>query len=164
MTKSFKITGFKYVILSSTVLALAACGGESKQESPASKPVTTQTQPEKTTAIQKPAAAKSSISPGRKAFVQCQACHTLKPGDKHLVGPNLSGLFGSISGTKPGFKYSKDMVEKAIVWTPETLDAYITSPRKVVPKGTMAYAGMRSAEKRQALIEYLQKETAVPEE
>jgi len=44
-----------------------------------------------------------------------------------------------------------------IVWTPETLDKFITDPQALVPGNRMPYAGMANAGDRADLIAYLTK-------
>ncbi len=96
---------------------------------------------------------------GAKVFRKCKACHTLEEGGKNRVGPNLFGVIGRTSGTVEGFKYSSAMKEAAIVWDEETLDAYLTKPKAYVPKGKMAFAGIKKEGQRADLIEYLKQET-----
>jgi len=45
------------------------------------------------------------------------------------------------------------------VWDDESLSAYIENPRKYLPGGKMAYAGLKKAEDRAALLAYIKAET-----
>jgi cytochrome c len=79
------------------------------------------------------------------------------------VGPHLDGLMGRIAGGVSGFSYSSAMVEKGregLVWTPETLDAYLAKPNAYVPGTRMSYRGMADAADRAALIAWLGEVTA----
>lgn len=136
-----------------SAIAMAACSGGSDSkpasETPASAPAPAQS-----------SAPAQPVDRGATLFKKCRTCHTLGQGEPHRVGPNLHGLFGSKAATKEGFAYSKAMIASEIVWTEETLDPYIENPMKSLPGGKMVFAGMRKAEDRDALIEYLKKETA----
>jgi len=76
------------------------------------------------------------------------------------VGPNLWGLYDSVAGKREGFKYSNAMAEMTIKWDDESLSGYIENPRKFLPGGKMAFAGLRKAEDRAALLAYLKAETS----
>ena len=56
--------------------------------------------------------------------------------------PTCTEVFGRTSGTAEGFKkYSKAMKEAGIVWSEETILAYITDPKGYIPKNKMAFRG-----------------------
>lgn len=89
----------------------------------------------------------------------CRPCHGLAPGDESPVGPHLYGMFGRSAGSLEGFEYSAALRESGIVWTAETLDAWLTRPDELVPGNDMEFAGFRSADDRRALIAYLRQQT-----
>jgi cytochrome c len=93
---------------------------------------------------------------GEKKFGDCAACHRLEAGANN-VGPSLHGVFGRKAGEIADFRYSPAMKRSAIVWTPETLDKFISEPQAMVPANRMPYAGMASAGDRADLIAYLAK-------
>ena len=95
---------------------------------------------------------------GARSFNKCKACHNLTTGSKKM-GPDLQGLFGRTAGTLEGYNYSDAMKESGIVWDQETLSAYLENPRKVVPKGKMAFAGIKKDSEMKALLTYLETET-----
>jgi cytochrome c len=95
---------------------------------------------------------------GARAYEQCWACHSLKP-DESRVGPSLHGIFGREAGTLESFnRYSEPMKQSGVVWTEETLAAYITNPRKFIPGTRMTYPGLKDPEVRDALIDYLKRQ------
>ena len=49
------------------------------------------------------------------------------------------------------------MKRSGIVWTPQTIDKFITDPQATVPANRMPYAGMTNAGDRADLIAFLQK-------
>jgi len=96
---------------------------------------------------------------GEKVFNKCKACHTLGAGEKNKVGSNLHGVFGRTAGTVEGFKYSKAIMESGVVWSEETLDAYLTKPRDFIPKNKMTFAGLKNDDQPAGLIAYLKEAT-----
>ena len=100
---------------------------------------------------------------GELLGLACQACHSLNPGAAHIVGPNLSGIFGRPAATAPGFGgYSDALRASGIVWSPEILDRWLEDPAGFLPGTTMAFTGYRNPEDRAALIAFLVDATAVP--
>jgi cytochrome c len=92
---------------------------------------------------------------GQTVFkTQCATCHSVVEGKK-LIGPSLFGIVGRQAGQIADFKYSQANKESGLTWDEPTLDRYLTSPKDVVPKTIMAYAGVKDAQKRKDLISYL---------
>ncbi len=97
---------------------------------------------------------------GARAFLQCRACHNLKPGQPDTVGPNLAGSFGARFGAnRPAFNYSDAAKASMVVWNDTSLDRWLENPAAVVPGSKMAFAGIKSPDTRAALIEFLKRET-----
>lgn len=91
----------------------------------------------------------------------CIVCHSLGPGEGHLIGPNLNGIFGRPAASSPDFPYSDALREADIVWTPAELDAWLARPDDFVPGNLMVFAGIYSVSDRTDLLAYLLRETAV---
>jgi cytochrome c len=93
---------------------------------------------------------------GEARFQDCAACHRLEAG-VNSVGPSLHGIFTRKAGELADFRYSSAMKRSDIVWTPETLNTFISDPQAMVPANRMPYAGMANAGDRADLIAYLSK-------
>jgi cytochrome c len=92
---------------------------------------------------------------GARQYLQCRACHTATKGGAHGVGPNLWGIMGSKSATRPGYAYSPAMQAAALSWTPDRMDSFLAKPNARVPGNKMAFAGMANTAARRDLIAYL---------
>jgi cytochrome c2 len=91
---------------------------------------------------------------GEARFQDCAACHRLEAGVNN-VEPSLHGIFTRKAGELTDFRYSSAMKRSGVVWTPETLDIFISDPQAMVPANRMPYAGMASPSDRSDLIAYL---------
>lgn len=91
---------------------------------------------------------------GEKVFKKCKACHVVEEG-KNKTGPSLYGVVGRAAGSIEGYKYSKAMAGSGLVWDAETLDAYLTNPKKYLKGTKMAFAGLKKEKDRADVIAYL---------
>jgi len=99
---------------------------------------------------------------GQRLFVQCAACHSLVPGARSGVGPNLTGMFGKRAGTVASdFRYSDALKASTIVWTDATLDSFIAAPKQDVPGTRMIFRGVAKPADRAAIVTYLKTKTVV---
>ena len=102
--------------------------------------------------------AEPDLEAGAKLFNQCKACHQIGEDARNRVGPHLNELNGRVAGSVEGFRYSKPMAKAGadgLIWTDETLDAFLEDPKSYIPKTKMSYRGMKDAEDRADLIAYL---------
>ena len=106
----------------------------------------------------------ADLERGDLLSLACRVCHTLGPGEDHLLGPNLNGVFGRTAAAMPGFQYSPALQESGIVWTPGTLDAWLAEPAGFLPGNNMAFAGFNSASDRNDLLAHLLLATEKPAE
>jgi cytochrome c len=100
--------------------------------------------------------ADGDIARGEVRFQECAACHRLEAGSGG-VGPSLHGVFERKAGELSDFRYSPALKRSGIVWSPQSLEAYLTDPQALVPGNRMPYAGMADPRDRADLIAYLLK-------
>lgn len=87
---------------------------------------------------------------------ECGDCHSLARPLKNKKGPSLVGIMGKPAAGVPNFAYSAALQASKILWTAETLDAYIKNPKAVVTGGgKMKYDGLANAAERAAIIEFI---------
>jgi cytochrome c len=98
---------------------------------------------------------------GRLLYIQCRACHDLKPTPVEKVGPNLAGLFGRPAAAAADFEYSPALINSKITWDRKTLDTWLEKPGTMVPGNIMAFAGIANPADRVALITYIEVESAI---
>ncbi len=179
----------RYILAASLALALGACGNGGDTGAPEPKKAETSTPTPTPTAAPTTAAPAPVATPdaepktpsavyaalpapyntadpekGEKLFRQCIACHRIDETGKHKTGPNLHGVIGKKAGHVEDFNYSKAMHDANIIWSPETLDEYLTNPRAYVPGTRMSYAGLRRPADRTDLIAYLMVKSEAPDE
>jgi len=100
---------------------------------------------------------------GATVFKKCRACHTVEDGGPHRIGPNLWGVIGRPVASANGYtRYSQSLKDFGGNWELERLDAYLENPKAVVPRGTMAFAGLSKPEDRADLIAYLNANSPEP--
>jgi cytochrome c len=156
--------------IAALVAALAAAGcapPSDPREGAAAAPLTAadfDAGPVATAAVYRaqPEFAMADVERGELLSLACIACHSLPPGEAHLLGPNLGGLFGSRAAAKPGFGYSDALAATELTWTPRALDAWLVAPASFVPGTSMVFAGYSVAADRRDLIAYLLHATETP--
>ena len=73
----------------------------------------------------------------------CAVCHTLEAG-KNKIGPTLAGVVDRKAGSVPGFAYSTANRNSGDTWDEQTLDIYLTDPKKFIPGTKMVFAGVKT--------------------
>jgi cytochrome c len=96
---------------------------------------------------------------GKRLFLMCAACHTLHAGEADKVGPNLYEVIGKPAASRGEFAYSDALKQSGIIWSPETLNAWLKQPSALVPGCKMAFAGLPNDQDRINIIAYLAEAT-----
>lgn len=102
---------------------------------------------------------------GADLWKQCQSCHQVGKGATNRIGPHLNGVYGRPAASVEGFRYSKPMQRAGtdgLIWTLETLDAYIENPKALVSGTRMNFRGMADAADRADLLAYMRGFSADP--
>ncbi|MBJ6120208.1 c-type cytochrome [Sphingomonas mollis] len=93
---------------------------------------------------------------GAEVFKKCAACHTVAQGGANGIGPNLYATLGEgIAQGKGGFAFSDALKAVGGKWTFDTMNAWLTSPRKFANGTKMTFAGLSNPEDRANVIAYL---------
>ncbi len=95
---------------------------------------------------------------GEDLYRQCASCHQIGADAVDRVGPQLNGIFDRAAGQSDGFRYSRGMERAAaggLVWTYDTLDAYIEDPRSLVSNTRMSFRGLEEQQDRDDVLAYL---------
>jgi cytochrome c len=92
---------------------------------------------------------------GAIVFKQCKVCHSIGPGAKNKIGPELNGLDGRRAGTVPNFAYSDANRHSGIVWNEENFKEYVKYPRAFVRGTKMIFPGLKRQEQVNDLWAYV---------
>jgi cytochrome c len=101
------------------------------------------------------AASAQDVAAGEQSFKKCLPCHSVGPGAKNKVGPELNGLDGRKSGSAEGFNYTEANKNSGITWDETTFKEYIKDPRAKIPGTKMVFAGIKNEEEVNNLWAYL---------
>lgn len=98
-----------------------------------------------------------------KEFRKCAGCHKIEQGKRGGMGPNLYGVFNSLSGQVEGYRYSEYLKESGIIWNRESLRAWLSDRKtreeyfgKEVFKTKMMWTGIKKEEELNAILDYLE--------
>jgi cytochrome c len=93
---------------------------------------------------------------GADVFKKCAACHTIEQGAPNGIGPNLYATVGeAIAQGKGGYAFSDSLKSKSGKWDFDTLNVWLTNPRKFAEGTKMTFAGLPSEQDRANVIVYL---------
>ena len=98
-----------------------------------------------------PAPAGSAIK-GKDIYdARCSACHSV---EDNRVGPMHLGVFGRKAGGIKSYRYSDALNKSKVVWSHDTLTAWLSNPEALIPGQRMGYA-MDNAQDREDVVAYL---------
>src|SRR5260221_2230520 len=93
---------------------------------------------------------------GARVFQACVACHSIKPGE-HMTGPSLVDVWNQKAGTVRGFaRYSEALKRSNVIWNDASLEHWLASPEKFIPRSSMTFPGLREKQARQDVTAFLQ--------
>ena len=99
--------------------------------------------------------AAGNIEAGRAAFAKCASCHQVGPSARGGFGPQLNNIVGRTAGRTADFNYSTAMKKSGIVWSDQTLAAFLQAPGDVVPGNKMRFYGISDPQQISDLLAYL---------
>lgn len=107
-------------------------------------------------AVAQTAPVRGDAATGAKLFVQCRACHTVNPGGRHGVGPNLAGIMNTNAAARAGYTYSPALRNSNLRWTKVNMDNFLKRPSAAVRGTKMAFGGMANPKARADMIAYME--------
>ncbi|MBB2919751.1 c-type cytochrome [Cupriavidus alkaliphilus] len=103
------------------------------------------------------AAAAADLQAGKALFAtRCASCHHVGRNARAGFGPQLNGIFGRTAGSTTDFQYSDAMRASKVVWSHDTLRAFVRAPGKVVPGTKMRFWGLGDDQQITDLLAYLE--------
>ena len=99
---------------------------------------------------------------GEQVFKKCAACHNADKGGANALGPTLWGTMGKPHGHVPGFAYSDALKGKPGAWDWNSMNDWLTSPKKYAPGTKMTFAGLSKPEDRANVIAFLNARSDAP--
>ena len=96
--------------------------------------------------------AAGDVAQGQALYqARCTACHAV---DSNKTGPAHRGVMGRRVGSLKGYKYSDEMAQSRLRWTPQTLNAWLQDPEDLVAGQRMGFQ-VDDAQERADLIAWL---------
>lgn len=105
------------------------------------------------------------------AIVQglCGGCHSFDasivlevvPQSQQAIGPHLQGVYGRRAASVASYAYSEALKKLDVVWTDETLRAFLSDPLKYAP-GTKKLIAVKNETRLDEVIEYLKTAQSAP--
>ena len=97
-----------------------------------------------------------SLTSGGQLFFVCESCHSLNEvGREYKIGPNLYGILGRSAASGEDYNFSEELKRSGIIWTRESLIAWIVSTETMVPGTFMLYENFLNAQEVNSLVNYM---------
>ncbi|TGD72068.1 c-type cytochrome [Mangrovimicrobium sediminis] len=98
----------------------------------------------------------ASTERGRVVFGPCRVCHAIQSAPGTHTGPDLSGIFGRVVGSREDYDgYSAAFRQARFVWTPRVMFAWLENPMGMYPASSMMSLGIPDPQDRADLIAWL---------
>ena len=95
------------------------------------------------------------IKAGQTMFEhRCRSCHADDASLKSY-GPSLVGVIGRKAGSIEGFTYSDALRSSGLVWTAESLRAWMANNTGIMPGTRMRHVGITDTSEQDFILEYL---------
>ena len=95
------------------------------------------------------------IKAGQTMFEhRCRSCHADDASLKSY-GPSLVGVIGRKAGSIDGFTYSDALKSSGLVWTAESLRAWMANNTGIMPGTRMRHVGITEISEQDFILEYL---------
>ncbi len=99
---------------------------------------------------------------GKKVFMKCAACHSIKKDGGNKIGSALWNVVFRPVGSAADYKYSKALASYGKEWSWEELNGFLIKPSKWIPNNKMGFAGLKSEKDRASVILYLNQNSDNP--
>jgi len=97
-----------------------------------------------------------SLTSGGQLFFVCESCHSLnEDGREYKIGPNLYGILGRPAASREDYDFSEELKRSGIIWTRESLIAWIVSTETMVPGTFMLYENFLNTQEVNSLVNYM---------
>ncbi len=106
--------------------------------------------------------ADADLAKGAKLSKACTACHSFEKGGPTKQGPGLWNVVGTKKCSTNGFSYSDSLNSLGGQWDYDSLNKFLTKPKKFAAGTKMNFAGIKKAKDRAALIAWLRQQADTP--
>jgi cytochrome c len=105
---------------------------------------------------------RARIVAGEELFKHaCMTCHSPDPA-KNAFGPSLIGVIGRRAGSVPRFAYSDAVKNSGVVWTEESLRAWMSDNEALIPGTRMRHVSIKDPAEQDFLLAYIRSLKPIP--